>query len=124
MSARCNNFRTFRLLNPTIAASSGWIMAGTDVYIGDTIALAASYPIEQAEYDSAYSKLQTALDSHRTRLASEIKKANAEIIYRVKSGDTLGHIARRHGVTVRQIKARNGLKSDMIRIGQRLKIRK
>ena len=38
----------------------------------------------------------------------------------VKPGDALGVIARREGVSVAQIKSWNGLKSDMIRIGQRL----
>ena len=51
-----------------------------------------------------------------------IKKANAVTIYHVKSGDTLGHIAKRHKVSIRQLKQWNNLKSDIIRIGQKLKI--
>ncbi len=44
-------------------------------------------------------------------------------IHRVKSGDTLGAIARKYRVTVRQIMVWNGLKSaDRISIGQRLRI--
>lgn len=46
-----------------------------------------------------------------------------EKIYRVKSGDVLGKIARRYKVTVRQLKQWNNLRSDRINIGQRLKIR-
>lgn len=45
-------------------------------------------------------------------------------IYRVKRGDTLGAIARRHRVTVKQLMRWNGLKNDRIRIGQRLRIEK
>ena len=41
---------------------------------------------------------------------------------RVHEGDTLIAIAKRHRVTVAAIKRRNGLKSDFIRIGQRLKL--
>ena len=44
------------------------------------------------------------------------------IVYRVKSGDYLGRIASRHGCTVAQIKRWNNLKSNDIRIGQRLTI--
>ncbi|MGB5703181.1 MAG: LysM peptidoglycan-binding domain-containing protein, partial [Polyangiales bacterium] len=38
----------------------------------------------------------------------------------VKHGDALSTIAARHGVTVAQIKEWNGLRGDMIRIGQKL----
>lgn len=44
------------------------------------------------------------------------------IIYRVQSGDYLGRIASRHRCTVAQIKKWNGLKSNNLRIGQRLVI--
>jgi LysM repeat protein len=40
----------------------------------------------------------------------------------VQSGDTLSGIALRYGVTVGQIKGDNGLRSDVIRIGQKLAI--
>jgi membrane-bound lytic murein transglycosylase D len=42
--------------------------------------------------------------------------------YRVKSGDTLGAIARRYGTTVNNIKSWNGLRSNTIKVGQRLRI--
>ena len=44
--------------------------------------------------------------------------------YTVKSGDTLGKIASRYHVTVKDIMRWNGLKSDRLRIGQKLKIEK
>lgn len=44
--------------------------------------------------------------------------------YTVKQGDTLGKIAKKHGTTVSAIKKANGLRSDMIRQGQKLKIPK
>lgn len=44
--------------------------------------------------------------------------------YTVKSGDTLGKIAARHHVTVKDLMRWNGLKSDRLRIGQKLKIEK
>ena len=43
-------------------------------------------------------------------------------IYKVKSGDVLGSIAKRYGVTVANIKSWNGLYSDRLQIGQKLKI--
>ncbi len=43
-------------------------------------------------------------------------------IYAVRSGDTLTHIARDFGVTVRQLQAWNGVRSRIV-VGQKLKIR-
>lgn len=43
-------------------------------------------------------------------------------IHRVRSGETLSHIARRYGVSVRAIQNWNGLSSTRIRAGQRLRI--
>ncbi|WPR73492.1 LysM peptidoglycan-binding domain-containing protein [Algoriphagus sp. NG3] len=53
-------------------------------------------------------------------LAQDIKQNS--ITYKVRSGDVLGSIARRHGVTVTQIKSWNNLSSNLIRVGQTLKI--
>jgi membrane-bound lytic murein transglycosylase D len=44
------------------------------------------------------------------------------VVHRVKSGDTLSGIARRYGTTVSQLKKWNGLRSNMLRVGQRLTI--
>ncbi len=50
------------------------------------------------------------------------RKGQQRIAYRVKSGDYLGRIASRHGVSVSQIKKWNNLKSSNIRAGQILYI--
>jgi len=43
-------------------------------------------------------------------------------VHVVRSGETLSHISRRHGVSVAAIKRANGLNADLIRVGQRLTI--
>ncbi len=43
-------------------------------------------------------------------------------VYEVKHGDALILIGRKFGLTVEQLKAANGLKNDLIRVGQKLKI--
>lgn len=45
-----------------------------------------------------------------------------KIYYRVRSGDVLGTIARRHHVRITDLKTWNGLNSNLIRVGQRLSI--
>lgn len=52
------------------------------------------------------------------------RQERASTVYRIKNGDTLGGIARRHGVTVKQLMRWNNLRSDRIRAGQRLRIEK
>ncbi|MFT8390165.1 MAG: LysM peptidoglycan-binding domain-containing protein [Sporolactobacillus sp.] len=46
----------------------------------------------------------------------------ASAVYTVKSGDTLWKIANKYGTTVSAIQSANGLKSDLILIGQKLTI--
>lgn len=53
-------------------------------------------------------------------LAKEVKQNST--VYKVRSGDVLGSIAQRHGVTVTQLKSWNNLSSNLIRVGQTLKI--
>jgi LysM repeat protein len=45
-----------------------------------------------------------------------------ETTYTVKSGDTLTRVAARNGTTVKAIKSLNGLSTDRISVGQKLKI--
>jgi membrane-bound lytic murein transglycosylase D len=63
---------------------------------------------------------------HSDPYLAEIKAEVADVqvpeykVYKVKSGDTLGHIAMKHGVGVSQIKKWNSLKSDNLKIGQKI----
>ncbi len=55
--------------------------------------------------------------------SSSLSSSSGSDYYRVRSGDTLSAIARKHQTTIASIKRLNGLKSDFIREGQRLRIR-
>lgn len=55
-------------------------------------------------------------------LAPGPETAATPTIYKVKKGDTLLHIARKHGTTVKKLQARNTLSTTKLKIGQRLKI--
>jgi len=48
--------------------------------------------------------------------------ADADGTYTVKSGDVLGTIARKFGTTVTKLREANGLKTDRITVGQKLKV--
>ena len=58
----------------------------------------------------------------REKPLPEYVKTKSQIRYRVRSGDYLGKIARRYGVRVSDLKRWNGLRSNNIRVGQRLTI--
>ena len=45
-----------------------------------------------------------------------------KIVHRIKSGEVLGSIANKYGVTITQLKKENGLKNNNIRAGKTLKI--
>jgi membrane-bound lytic murein transglycosylase D len=74
------------------------------------------------------SSIGVMIDSMPAALAWEPKRTpevsfEPEVtVYRVRSGDVLGTIAQRHGVSVRELREWNGLRGDMIRVGQKLYI--
>jgi membrane-bound lytic murein transglycosylase D len=74
-------------------------------WIGDSLSSGIPYPL-----------LASALP------ASESSSTNSRISYKVKSGDVLGSIASKHGVSLTQLKQWNNLQSNLIRVGQVLTI--
>lgn len=55
----------------------------------------------------------------------EAAKDKKDIVYTVKSGDTLGKIASKHGTTWQKLASYNGISNpDVIRVGQKIKIPK
>ncbi len=55
-------------------------------------------------------------------LASLIASSSRSQTYVVRKGDTLSRIAKRYGTSVQELKKSNRLKSDLIRIGQKLTV--
>lgn len=54
--------------------------------------------------------------------SSATSATNGTKTYTVKSGDTLNGIARKHGVTVKEIQSANNLRTTQIKVGQKLRI--
>jgi LysM repeat protein len=54
--------------------------------------------------------------------SNEPAATGATTAYTVKGGDTLSKIAKKHGTTPKAIRAANGLNSDKINVGQKLKL--
>tara|TARA_R100000306_G_scaffold1446_2_gene4036 strand:- start:22004 stop:23554 length:1551 start_codon:yes stop_codon:yes gene_type:complete len=72
---------------------------------------------EEAIYAYAEKKL-----NEREKPLDEVVDQPDRIRYRVRKGDYLGKIAEKYGVGVSQIKRWNGLRSNRLRVGQRLTI--
>ena len=78
-----------------------------------------------AQQDAIFGKDSIYLKEYLNPTAVQKKIAEAPTVYRVKKGDTLGAIARRYGVTTKQLRTWNNLKSaNKLSVGQRLQIRK
>ena len=70
-----------------------------------------------------YAHVEKELKGKESPMPALVKSAEANRIrYKVRNGDFLGKIAERYGVRVSQIKNWNGLRSNNLRIGQRLTI--
>lgn len=118
-----HNVETFHIHNPSVLPNTCWI---DEVFVPENVNIdewfATIYESENEALKQEQEKLNKQKETEQQARAAAIKKANAVKIYHVKSGDTLGHIAKRHKVSVRQLKQWNNLKSDFLRIGQKLKI--
>lgn len=118
----------FRKMNPSLRDFESWI---TDAFVyiptdGSEEVPAIPehlYACEKNALDMVVKAKEEALKAKIEKRKEEIKKATATKIYRVKSGDSLSRIARKYRVSVAQIKRWNNLRSDVLSIGQRLKIK-
>lgn len=72
---------------------------------------------ENAIYEQVTAELNT-----REKPLPQFFDVKSKTRYRVKSGDYLGKIARKFGVRVSQLKQWNGLRSNNLKIGQRLTV--
>lgn len=74
-----------------------------------------------ANEEAIYAYVEEELKKEEKVLPKLVETKN-RIRYKVRSGDYLGKIAERYGVGVSQIKRWNGMRSNNLRIGQRLTI--
>jgi lipoprotein-anchoring transpeptidase ErfK/SrfK len=55
-------------------------------------------------------------------ILSNVPVPNKSVVYTIESGDTLDKLAKKYGTTIDLIKINNNLKTDVIRLGQKLRI--
>ena len=74
-----------------------------------------------ANEDSIYRLASRDFEQHQTEAPTYVEVSD-RITHRVRRGEALGLIAEKYGVSVSSIKRWNGLRSNTIRVGQRLTI--
>ena len=79
-------------------------------------------PAKSPEYWQQHSNPYAGVVQPAATTAPKVSSGSGQGTYTVKKGDILSRIARQYGVKVADLKAANGLTSDTIRVGQKLKI--
>lgn len=72
--------------------------------------------------DSIYNYKPNVYNTRRATVEVTTPKT-AEVYHKIKSGDTLGGIAAKYGVSVNQLRRLNGIKGNNIRAGKTLRVR-
>jgi membrane-bound lytic murein transglycosylase D len=110
----------YRKLNPSILHDV--LPDGSDHVI--RMPIAAKEELEK----NRFAILDSAMKANKKQIEALAKNAAGNtygrdmMVYRVRSGDVLGTIARRHSVRVEDVKKWNNLHSNNIRVGQKLNI--
>lgn len=91
------------------------------VRVGQKLKLPGKFDVGVQAVPVAAAK-KVATSAKKTAKAAYAPYTGATKEYVVKNGDTLGSVAYGNGINIRQLKAMNGLSSDTLKIGQKLKI--
>ena len=103
-------------LNPQYKYKIVPVISGQNYFLSLPKSAANHFRMNQ---DSIYKIADTYFEARASNMP-DLTQMNERTVHRVKSGETLGHIAGKYGVRVSEIKRWNGLRSDMIQIGQRI----
>lgn len=117
-------FGISRQYNVTIAEIQEWNdLESTSLETGMELVI---YPqSEPQESQPSIDDLEDMDEEERTSIVERYSESAAESeTYTVRSGDTLYGIARQHDMTITELRQINNLQDDMLRVGQRITVKK
>lgn len=117
-------FGISRQYNVTIAEIQEWNnLESTNLEAGTELVI---YPQSEAqESQPSIDDLEQMDEEERTSIVEQYSQSATESTsYTVKSGDTLYGIARQHDMTITELRQINNLQDDMLRVGQRITVKK
>lgn len=111
-----------RELNPTFKLG---IVPDIDEPVSLYLPREAAIAFVENEEEIQYAPINTAatIAAAKSNATPVVNKTPQQRLHTVRSGESLGVIARKYGVKVSDLKRWNGLRSDMIRAGQKLKVK-
>jgi LysM repeat protein len=107
----------------TIVAGDSFSKIASKFHVSVPALTAANPGIEPTKLQIG-KKIKIPPPTAATTTTTTVAPANGEVVYAVRSGDTLSKIATNFHTTVKAIRAANNLKTDSIRVGQKLTIPK
>jgi LysM repeat protein len=111
----------YNMLNPKWT-EIGLAISNVGPWTGYVLVFGSGIQSAPPEASMAQAPVTTAPSAQVAALTTSATVTGTESSYHIVSGDTLSNIARRYGVSVSDIKAVNGLASDLIYAGQTLLI--
>lgn len=116
------NYEELSFLNPQYKAG---IIPGNIKPYPLTVPLAYinSYALNRDSILAYKPELSARIETVKPAGGGNSSVSGNKVYYKVRKGDNLASIAKKHRTTVKRLKQLNGLKSNTIRVGQRLRVR-
>ena len=120
-------FAISRMYNVTIAEIQQWNnLEDTALEAGRELVIYRSEAAQTSETaPPTISEMEQMAEEERTSIVRQLSESGSDSeSYLVRSGDTLYQIARDHDMTVNELRQLNNLTGDILRVGQRIMVRK
>lgn len=118
-------FAISRRYGVTIAEIQQWNqLDGTALDVGRELILYSGIDHGEATPPPSITEIEQMDEAQRTSIVRDMDSASGSENYVVRSGDTLYQIARDHDMSVNDLRSLNNLENDMLRVGQRIMVRR
>lgn len=118
-------FAISRRYGVTIAEIQQWNqLDGTALDVGRDLILYSRIDLGETPTPPSITEIEQMDEQERTSIVRDLDSSTGSESYVIRSGDTLYQIARDHDMTVNELRALNNLSSDVLRVGDRIMVRR